>query len=453
MKHRLQQLSNYVKNKTAQLFRYRVILAGVIFFSAPIWIMDQGQDLLINCNSSDAGVILLMTVISMAAMLNWYLAKLFFNKESKGPLLPFRAPQPTMASSAASEKKVSRFLGVATILLPAVAILNALKAIKINTWMSGLPPFLWLVIFLFVFFFLIKTDITCKAYMQVSSKIGPQKAMYAVLTLLLLLGLIIPLLIKLNVDKHFINKPYSLIYLFWHMILLSACFVIFVSVRENLPVPPAGWIGSHIGIPVLMAGLLLTLLFLYANIAPLHLPDFASTYIALPMLLSGLVFYILLFTLLIRMGQKWSINIVLFLFILVFLCATLIPDNYHDVQQIPDADSTKPLTLETYFKAWLKKRAREIDSVKEYPVFLINSYGGGIRAAAFTSMTMNFLDSALLQQDSRNRKGFEHYVFSMSGASGGTIGSMVQCAYRKNYLDEPSAYSYRVVEDFYKHDF
>jgi hypothetical protein len=453
MKSRLQQFSDYIKEKTLQLFRYRVIVAGVIFFSAPIWIMDQGQDLLINCNSQDTGVIFLIIVILIAAFLNWYLAKLFFTDGRTGAFLPYHAPQPQAAQSAASEKKVTRFLGVATILIPAVAILNAQKAIRIDTWMSFIPPVGWLVIFLLGFFFLIKTDIVCKYFISLSKKIGLRKAMYATAGVMVLLGLVLPLLIKWNIDKHFIDKPYSLVYLFWHLILLAICFVIFVSIRENLPLPVNGLMGSRIGIPVLLAGLLLTLLFLFTNLDPLGLPDFAADYIALPVLLSGLVFYILLFTLLIRMGQKWRINVVLFLLLILLICSTLIPNRFHEVQQIPRTAYIKTLSLPDYFREWIKKRKPEMDGLSDYPVFLVNSYGGGIRAAAFTGMTLSFLDSATFKKDPLRKKGFEHYVFSISGASGGTIGALIQCAYRNAFLEEPSRYSYRVVEDFYRHDF
>ena len=453
MKKLFQGLSAYIKQKSRQLFKYRVIIAGVVFFSAPIWVMDQGQDLLINSNSRDAGVVLLVALIMMAAFLNWYLAKLFFDDDFRGPYLPVKTPQPQLPKLAASEKKISRFLGVMTIILPAVAILNAQKAIKIQTAMSMLPPALWLIIFLALFFFLIRSDIICKIFTSLSESMGVKRMTSIVVVILAVLGLIIPLLIKLMVGRQFIDKPYSLIYLFWHLILLAFCFVIFVSIREKLPLPAKSLLISRIGLPILISGLILTLIFLAANIFPLDIPEFLSDYIALPVLLSGLVFYTLLFTLLIRMGKRLNINFILFLFVVLTVCATVIPNNFHRVRQIPVKTETKLLILQDYFRAWLSSRKPELDKVSEYPVFMVNSYGGGIRAAAFTSMTMSYLNREVLQKDTVLKKDFEHYVFSISGASGGTIGGAVECASRKGFIDHPAEPSRMGVNDFYSHDF
>lgn len=74
----LVHLTTYLQEKTRQLFRYRVILIGVVAFATPVWVLDQGQDLLINSNSSKEGVFLFLAVVIIAAFLNWYLAKLFF---------------------------------------------------------------------------------------------------------------------------------------------------------------------------------------------------------------------------------------------------------------------------------------------------------------------------------------------------------------------------------------
>ena len=60
---------------------------------------------------------------------------------------------------------------------------------------------------------------------------------------------------------------------------------------------------------------------------------------------------------------------------------------------------------------------------------LVSAYGGGIRAAAFTSMSLAYLDSSVQSLNSLNAQlnyhPFEHYVFSYSGSSGGTIGNQI----------------------------
>src|SRR5258708_39319081 len=145
-------LSDYIRNKTFQLFRYRVLLIGLAFFSLPIWMMDQGQDLLININASDQGVILFMTVVLVAAFLNWWLAKLFFENKALRPIFPLKELPIIEAEEEKQEKKASRFLGVATIIFHAVAILNALQAIRMPSRMDFFPSMIWLIGLLSIFF-------------------------------------------------------------------------------------------------------------------------------------------------------------------------------------------------------------------------------------------------------------------------------------------------------------
>jgi len=65
---------------------------------------------------------------------------------------------------------------------------------------------------------------------------------------------------------------------------------------------------------------------------------------------------------------------------------------------------------------------------------------------------MTYLDSKFIC-DTNVKKAFEHYTFSISGASGGTIGAAIQCAYRNKYMDTGSAYKLDSFFKFYQHDF
>jgi len=85
-----------------------------------------------------------------------------------------------------------------------------------------------------------------------------------------------------------------------------------------------------------------------------------------------------------------------------------------------------------------------INSEKPYPVFIVNTYGGGIRAAAWTSLVVSYLDSLTGGE-------FQRHVFAYSGASGGTIGASVMCALRKAQKGKPIAP--QQVMQFYKNDF
>ena len=449
----LSRLSDYIREKTYQLFRYRVILVSVLFFALPIWMLDQGQDLLVNSNSSDEGVFLFIGVVLIAASLNWYLAKLFFEKKYKGPVLPVTEPILSDPSLQYAEKKVSRFLGVATIIIPAVAILNALRVIRIPSRTDFLPPSVWLLILLTLFFVLIKKDTVGNAYEKMEYKWGTKRSKTIAFSIIILLGILIPGAIRLFIIRGESNTPDSLVWLFWHLIFLSFTFFIFISVRTYI-FPDGHWLGRKIGWPILLAAALLAILFIVLNIFPLSILSLDCNYLSLPVLLSGIIFYILLFTLLIRVSLWKKINFVLFIIVTGLIISITANNDYHAVRQTEKTYTPPPPALDQYFRQWLLQRKDEIDREPDsFPIFLVNTYGGGIRAAAFTNMVFSWLDSGMIA-DRKDHKGFEHFVFSVSGASGGTVGAAIQCAYRARHLDSNSqSYALDSFQRFYRHDF
>ncbi|HVU55959.1 MAG TPA: hypothetical protein VHD83_12935 [Puia sp.] len=452
----LQKLSGYIRNKSIQLFRYRVIIIGVVAFSLPIWVMDQGQDLLVNSNSSDAGVVLFVGIVCMAALLNWWLAKLFFEQEYKGPVCPMVEPVITDPAREASEKKVSRYLGVATIIIPATAILNALQTLRIHYPLDIFPPIIWLVALLSLFFVLIKYDLACKAWSWSKHRWSETAANVIAVVSWIFLAFVLPALIRLFLLKDGSYTPGSLVWLFFHLMLLACAFWIFVSTRGNI-FTGQGLIGRHIGWPIILGSLLLALLFVLFNVFPYSVLKFDCNYLALPVLLAGTIFYIILFTLLIRLSLWLKINLIFFTLTIGLILAANVPNDFHAVRIVDRTSPTRVanvIPLDNYFKGWLLQRKDEImNGPDNYPIFLVNSYGGGIKAASFTNMVFSWLDSTLIRT-SRNHKGFEHFVFSVSGASGGTIGATIQCAYRYRHIDSSAdAYSLQHFRDFYGHDF
>jgi len=468
----LQWITRYLRIKALQLFRFRLILLGVIFFSAPIWIMDQGQDLLVNTNAEDEGVVLFVSVVAIAALLNWYLAKLFFESKYVPPFWPLNEPVLTepvppavWAEVVASEKKVSRYLGVCTIVIPGVAILNALDASRLHYWMDSLSPIGWLVALLALFFVLVQQNVAEKAYPWFEKRLGAGGVRVLVITVLLLLVLGLPLLFRQVFIPQNRESPQSLNYLFLDIVLVALAFYIFVSVR-TMVFPPKGWLGAKIGRLILPAAALMALAFIFYNVCPFAAQSVIGCYLSLPVLLAGIVFYTLVITLVLRSGQMKAINFIFFIALGWFLIVMHGSNDFHAVHRMPVKQAPVSPKLTDHFKQWVLARQDEIRNAPgSYPVFLVNSYGGGIRAAAWTNFVLSYLDDSLLRRDSMAglpRRGFEHYVFSLSGASGGTVGSAVQCAYRATHPD--SMYSAgRIVnpythfradfERFYRHDF
>jgi len=448
----LQWLSAYIRAKTLQLFRYRVIIVSILAFTTPIWMMDQGQDLLVNSNSSDTGVMLFIVIVLVAAFLHWWLAKLFFEDKYKGPVCPMTEPAITDPERAASEKKVSRYLGVITILLPATAILNALQVLRIPFPLDIFPPVIWLIALLSIFFVLIRFDIAKRIYGYMYARWGSSPAKFVTIGAWLTFGFVLPVLIRYLVLGDQGYTPQSLFWLFFHLLLLALAFWIFVSTRGYI-FNEEGWWCKKIGWPIILGSGALAVSFVIFNISPFTILRLDCNYLTLPVLLSGIIFYIMIFTLLIRISLWLKINLVLFIVTAGLVIAISIPNDYHAVRLTPKP-ATPSISLNDYFRNWLLHRKNEIlNAPGEYPVFLVNTYGGGIKAAAFTNMVFSYLDSTLIH-DGKEHKGFGHYAFSVSGASGGTIGAAVQCAYRARYLDSSAEnYSLSHFQNFYKHDF
>jgi hypothetical protein len=468
----LQWVTNYLRIKALQLFRFRLILLGVIFFSAPIWVMDQGQDLLVNTNAEDEGVVLFVSVVAIAALLNWYLAKLFFESRYVPPFWPLNEPVLTepvppavWAEVQASEKKVSRYLGICTIVIPGVAILNALDATRLHYWLDQFSPMGWLVALLALFFVLVQQNVAERAYPWFEKRLGPGGARMLVIVLLLLLVLGLPLLFRQVFIPQNRESPQSLNYLFLDIILAALAFYIFVSVR-TLAFPSKGWLGAKIGWLILPVATLMALAFIFYNVCPFAAQSVVGCYLSLPVLLAGIVFYTLVVTLVLRAGQMKAINLIFFITLGWFLIVMNGSNDFHAVHRMPVKQAPVAAKLTAHFKEWVLARQDEIRAASgSYPVFLVNSYGGGIRAAAWTNFVLSYLDDSLLRRDSMAglpRRSFEHYVFSLSGASGGTVGSAVQCAFRATHPDSMTSGG-RVVnpyvdfranfERFYRHDF
>jgi hypothetical protein len=203
-------------------------------------------------------------------------------------------------------------------------------------------------------------------------------------------------------------------------------------------------------------------IFILINIIPLLFSAYLTwNFFCIPVLFCGFIFYIVVFTWLIRLSKFVKINFTLLLFIICLVLNITVKSKYHNVRFITKGtDSiscTSNTTLTDYFAAWLMHRKHEIDTnaaAKCYPVFLVNAYGGGIRAASFTSFVIHGLNGTVSKQDSLSRP-FEHFVFSYSGASGGTIGASVMCAFRYDSLlgNVSRPMSDSMLMDFYNRDY
>ena len=267
----LYRVSNYITTKLFQAWRYRVVLGGIILFSLPLWISDQGQDLLINISGSAFGVFTYLFVLTLSAFLNWWLAKLFFENVFQWPVMPFIEPY-IPADQLEIEKKASRFLGVLTFLSPACAMLQVLTNFKIHYNVNFFSPILWLIILIAIFYFLIRYDLIDKWFQNIVNTTQKKHAILVTAVLLIVLLIIAaPLIMGMHPGKNtdLGRSPLILTYIALDLVLLALVFLITVTLRNELVPATWHWLREKIGIPIYTGAIIVCLGFLSYNIFPL----------------------------------------------------------------------------------------------------------------------------------------------------------------------------------------
>lgn len=439
----LQKLSLYIETSVRQVARYRVLIIALIVFSLPVWFLNQGEDLLVNINSSIAGTLIFLAVITVTAFLNWYLSKLFFSDVYIPPFIPWREPFETNNNKEApkqlklvAERKAARFLGTITFLLIAFAINHALDDFQIDYFFNFLSPLVWFFITCTALFIIIRNDYITKWTGKIKNK---GRFLFISLAILVLIVPLIFLGKFLILKSENIQSPQSLAYISIDLICFAIAFLIFVSMRESIVLP--AFLKQSIGKPVLIAGFLLAFIFILENFFSGSFGN--AAWLTFPLLICGCIFYVIFFSALIRASQKFRINLTIIVIILLFVVNAFSHNDYHKVRKFNTNNiipTTRNENLADYYANWILHRSAEIntcDSNHPYPIFLVNAYGGGIRAAAFTSLAIAALDGAFVKITGNTKLNFQHYAFSYSGASGGTIGAAVMVADRYRFLYDP----------------
>ena len=137
----------------------------------------------------------------------------------------------------------------------------------------------------------------------------------------------------------------------------------------------------------------------------------------------GMAFWVYMaFTLLLLDNLHRAPITILSFFILLFLLNT----NNHQIRILEPKyfskkDQLEPLTIPEHFKKWLIHRKDSIVAEKrkgiKYPIYIIATEGGGIRAAYWTASVLGELSKLI--------PGFMHHTYAISGVSGGAVGATV----------------------------
>ena len=117
--------------------------------------------------------------------------------------------------------------------------------------------------------------------------------------------------------------------------------------------------------------------------------------------------------------------------VLPLACAALVlfsPLNDNHELRGSDAVAAKRDTLKTYTEDWLAARAADASPEQPYPVVVVATAGGGIRAAYWTG-------SLLAALEDRYGTAFGEHTFAISGVSGGSLGAATYVALRADRLE------------------
>jgi hypothetical protein len=453
-----QRLSSTVENIFAIIWHYRLVIVGLLLVYFVMWLLDQGQDLLLNINTKRRGPVLFYTSITTLAFLNWHLPKYltYYRPDEKTRLRLRDLFRNVFRHDNPHYQNTSRLIGTLTFLIPAFGILNALDKFRVAYFFDFLSPFTLLLLLHLLYMILLKNRVIERVY----ASLGQRYKSPVVITIFIIsLGIVTWFGLDQN-NRH----PSFLANLSLGLVILSFLFLLYTTlrktwiiqfVRESKRNNNTSWFyrfDEFLPMLVMSTSLFLAIFFLLVNFLPLS-TTILGRYSTLPVIISGVIFYIVFFALLIFVGRRSRINLAGTVLAASVLMALLVNNRFHDVRTLRITEPNTTTSLDRYFKLWLLQRRNEIDSCtqnnEKYPVFLANTYGGGIRAAAWTSMQMAYLDSVM---STSSRRPFQHYVFSYSGASGGTIGAAVLCAFRHKSID-PQTYSIYKLKELYRHDF
>ena len=428
IKRVFQTFSNYLSGTIVLVWTFRIPFFCLMILFLALYGMDQGRDLLLIINSSPLGPITFILTLSILALLNWYLSKLYVPVPLKNVTVGkyIRGNWPDSREMNKNQFDGARLMGSLTFLVPMISILNAMRIFGIPYPLQVINPFILLLVILG--FYQLALYYNWISHWFTSEGRVNKKRFFALVGIVLIYILLVPFF-----DS---DKPAYLVWLSLDLLLLSFIFLVYTTIRTcswgNLN-RRTNRISARMTPWIIWPGLILMAVFVLANIYP-RLFYFNSNLrlLTLPVIISALCFYNILFSYILFKGKTLRIQFISFIFLAGLLISILKENDLHRLTPVKTENKFKYTdSLSGYMESWFLHRKKEIDSFykktgSSYPVFIINAYGGGIRAAAWTTFVISELEK---QSGGRNRS-FQHYVLAYSGASGGTIGFSELCAAR-----------------------
>ncbi|MEB0261616.1 MULTISPECIES: hypothetical protein [unclassified Mucilaginibacter] len=408
------------------LWQFRIVFITLILFFLVLFLSDQGQDLLVTINGTRVACVYFLFSVTVLAALCWHLPKAIDNAQK----ITFKQFWLGPVDFVTDDKKDSRpsgkvdagrLLGCIAFVIPAAGILQTMQKYHIEYPLSQIPPMAIPIIVAIIYSIILQYNIIDKIFKKGNSV---NKPLYWG-TVIVLGALILCWGIS---GGHHINKPDYLIYLSLDLLIISLIFLITTTLR-TCDIALNSW---KIAPFITFSALALGLIFVAFNFRPVYQNAIRiDRFWTMPVVFSGVAGYLLFFAFLMYLGKRRNVQYVSILLVITTCFAVFKATNYHNII-VEQQKDYKPYadSLENYATNWLRNRRPEIAKMvqngngQNFPVFFVNAHGGGIRAAAWTSMIMGTLDSLVM--DGRNAdstaRDFQHYVFSCSGASGGSVG-------------------------------
>jgi hypothetical protein len=427
-------LSKNVLNLLEGIKNFRFVVLSTLLTFFLLWASDQGQDLLLSLNSRKIGPVVSLFLIALLSLCNWFLPK-YYMDEPTTKITPknffFGSWDFKDDENRRNKKYISRLLGAAGFIIPGVCILHAMQTFQVYYYLEFIDPFYLMIVLLILYGVVLKRQWKTLCNRKVVFTAGIITILFIVITS------IVPV------------RPSTFLGLLAiDCFLLSFIFLLYANVRN---VNTGGYKRKALEKPItpfiIIPAFLVSVAYFIINFNPLWMafPE-GYRFLTLPVVFSAVIFYLFVLSFLRLIGKKYGVHIITLILLLMLVLVNVIPNDFHRVKHYSNAiglpDTVQLQELNTYADNWLAQRKNEIDSFhkyfrRPYPVFLVNAYGGGIRAAAWTGKFIHHLDTlvynAWLRSNSpylSTRFDFQHYVFSYSGASGGTMGAAVLCAQR-----------------------
>ncbi len=443
----LRKISFYLNIIARLVWSFRIVFIGLTILFLALWAMDQGRDLLLIINSYHLGPVFFLITISILALLNWYLPKLYSTQGlQKIRFIDFITGRWTVDPAIRTKDALdgARLMGSLTFLIPAISILNAMRIFGIPYFLEAINPFFLLLIMLGLYQ-------VALLHGWISLWFAPggivnRPRFFVLMTVVILFIISLPFFPD-SVKASFLG------FLSLDLFLLSSVFIVFTTIR-TCNWGKNSWTIRNMTPFVILPGLLLLLIFLLANIIPgWFFFNEKWRLLTLPVIICAIAFYTILFTYILMAGRNLKVRFITLLFLTGLVISSVKENPYHTLRTIPSQNTYASAdSLPAYIRSWLIKRKAEIDSFNRqtkdsFPIFIVNAYGGGIRAAAWTTMVISELDKRLVDSGS---KPFQHYVLAYSGASGGTIGFSQLCAAGYCLPENPSPETWK---ELYKNDY